>query len=189
MTNEINYKPPFFSVISTGSCPSLPFFQQKCNPFAFKNRNKLISGQLDLLQTPGLDESLMLQAAVHNPSKMFKQTVTEIEKPLTLVKSKTGAHEIQIPQPWCQCQKAFALYPLLLKRKLAPHFDSSLHSVMHIFFNKYQHYFNWLQILQVLLTVSKNLIPYSSASAWPFDVGTAYKKNKGYQSYSDFTLI
>lgn len=29
-----------------------------------------------------------------------------------------------------------------------------------------------------ILTVSKNLIPYSSANAWPFDVGTAYQKKK-----------
>ena len=86
---------------------------------------------------------------------------------------------IWLPQPLSQYQQVFALCPLPLKRKLAPHLDSSLHSAWYSFFQYTLHIIsnstsNHNQ--QALLTVSKNWIPYSSASACPIEVGTALKK-------------
>lgn len=41
----------------------------------------------------------------------------------------------------------------------------------------------------VWLTVSKNLIPYSSASAWPFDFGTAWKMCQGPKTLLVWLLV
>ena len=52
---------------------------------------------------------------------------------MIIVMLKIKREEVQIPLPWCQCQPAFVLYLLLLRRKLPPRLDLSLHSAIVFF--------------------------------------------------------